>query len=139
MWRVLDHTADVGLEVEAASWPELAVEATRAFGEWTSGGSPLAGPEAASRRLEVRGADRVETWVALWRSLLRLWTVEGFLATGARIQAEGEGHLLRAELTGVDAETLDPSLLVDVKAVTWHAARCEERDGHWVGSIVLDL
>src|SRR5262245_7289274 len=139
MWRTLDHTTDVALEVEAASWPELLSEAARAFGEWTSGGSLAAGQHETERALEVKGADRVETWVRFWRELLRLWTVEGFLAAHARVEADADGHQVRARVGCVSAGALDPARCFDVKAVTWHAARAEERAGRWTGTIVLDL
>jgi SHS2 domain-containing protein len=139
MWRTLDHTADVALEIEAASWPELLSEAARAFGEWTSGGSLAAGQHETERALDVHGVDRVETWVRYWRELLRLWTVEGFLAAHARVESDPDGRRARARVGCVSAGALDPARCLDVKAVTWHAARVEERGGRWVGAIVLDL
>jgi len=138
-WRTLDHTADVALEVEAASWTELLAEAARAFGEWTSGGTLSPELHETERALEVRGADRVETWVRFWRELLRLWTIEGFLPVHARVEAESDGLAVRARVGCVSAGALDPAHCADVKAVTWHAARVEERAGRWTGTIVLDL
>ena len=146
-WRTLDHTADVALEVSAASWPELCQEAALAFGEWLSGGPLGAALHETERTLEVRGADRVETWVRLWRELLRLWTVEGFLAAHARVEGDTGGLALRARVGCVSAGALDPARCADVKAVTWHAARVEQRplepgepeERRRVGTIVLDL
>ena len=142
-WRPLDHTADAALEVAAASWPELLAEAARAFGEFVSGG-PLdpALLHETERVLEVRGADRVETWVHFWRELLRLWTVEGFLAAHARVEASADGLAARARVGCVSAGALDPAHCADVKAVTWHAARVVKAAAppeRWLGTIVLDL
>ena len=139
MWRTLDHTADAALEVEAASWAELLEEAARAFGEWTSDGKLPAEPHETERALEVKGADRVETWVRFWRELLRLWTVEGFLAVHARVEVPKDCLAVRARVGCVSAGALDPAHCLDVKAVTWHAAKVEERAGRWIGTIVLDL
>jgi len=139
MWRTLDHTADAALEVEAPSWPELLVEAARAFGDYTSGGSLAPGQHETERSLEVRGADRLETWVRYWRELLRLWTVEGFLAAHARVEGSADGLAVRAHVGCVSAGALDLSRCLDVKAVTWHAAKVDERAGRWTGTIVLDL
>jgi len=139
MWLTLDHTADVALEIEATSWTELLSEAARAFGEWTSGGTLAAGQHETERSFEVKGADRVETWVRFWRELLRLWTVEGFLAAHARVEAPPDGCAARARVGCVSAGALDPARCLDVKAVTWHAAEVGERGGRWVGTIVLDL
>jgi len=139
MWHTLDHTADVALEIEAASWPELLAEAARAFGEWLSGGATASAQHETERTFEARGDDRVETWVRFWRELLRLWTVEGFLAAHARVEAAPDGLTLNARVGCVSAGALDPARCFDVKAVTWHAAQVEERAGRWTGRIVLDL
>ena len=140
MWHTLDHTADVALEVEAATWPELCEEAARAFGEWTSGGHVPVEAHETERAVDVRGAERVETWVGLWRAFHRLWTVEGFLARHARVSAGEDGRTITARVGCVSVGALDPAHCADVKAVTWHAAAVERRaDGTWVGRIVLDL
>ena len=144
MWRTLDHTADVALEVEAASWPGLLEEAVRAFGEWLAGRALAPDLHRTERRIEVAGADRVETWVRFWRELLRLWTVEGFLAVEARVEGSEDGLTVGARIGCLSAGALDPAHCADVKAVTWHAARVERRPlgaetGAWVGTIVLDL
>lgn len=142
-WRTLDHTADVALEVVAPSWSELLAEGARAFGEWMSGGKLAPELHETERAIAVRGADRVETWVRFWRELLRLWTVEGFLAAHARVELEADGLGLRARVGCVSAGALDPVRLADVKAVTWHAARVEAPGegsaAGWRGTIVLDL
>jgi len=139
MWRVLDHTADVLLEVEAPSWAGLLEEAARAWGAWLSGGQEL-GRTSFERTIEVQGSDAVEIWVHYWRRLHRLWTVEGALA----ITADGEPLAVAGDsavrVRCVPLETLDLARCVDVKAVTWHEARVLEREsGIWVGAIVLDL
>lgn len=142
MWRTLDHTADVALEIEASSWPELLAEAARACGEWLSGGQLPAAPHETERVLSAAGADRVELWVHYWRALHRLWTVEGFLAAHARIEVGTDGGVT-AHVGCLSAGALDPARCLDVKAVTWHDARVEERtragERLWVGRIVLDL
>lgn len=143
MWRTLDHTADVALEVTAASWAGLLEEAARAFGAWLSDGQLPDAPHETERVVEARGADRVELWVGFWRALHRLWTVEGFLAAQARVELDPDGLAVRARVGCVSAGALDPARCLDVKAVTWHEARVEPRTGAgetaWVGTIVLDL
>lgn len=138
-WRTLNHTADVGLEVEAESWPALLVEATRAFAQWSTDGRVDAAAHETERPIAVHGADRVETWVGFWRALHRLWTVEGFLPYHAKLAASPDGTSVTGTVGCVSAGALDPARCADVKAVTWHAAAVEERGGRWIGSIVLDL
>lgn len=139
MWRTLDHTADVALEIEAQSWPELLAEAARAFGEWLSGGDLPIDLHQTERALEVHGVDRVDTWVRFWRALHRLWTVEGFLAVRARVEITADELGVTGSIACVSAGAIDPAHCLDVKAVTWHDARVERRGEGWVGTIVLDL
>lgn len=143
MWRTLDHTADVALEVTAASWAGLLEEAARAFGEWLSSGQLPGAPHETERIVEARGTDRIELWVHFWRALHRLWTVEGFLAERARVELAADGLALRSRVGCVSAGMLDPARCLDVKAVTWHGARVIERpelgERAWLGTIVLDL
>jgi SHS2 domain-containing protein len=141
-WRTLDHTADVALEVRAESFDALLAEAARAFGELVGGGTMPAGAARSEHAVELAGADRVECWVRFWRECLRLWTVAGALPVDARAEtrsSEGGGLAVRARIGCVAAAALDPSRCTDVKAVTWHAAEATERDGTWLGTIVLDL
>lgn len=139
MWRTLDHTADAALEIEAESWAALLAESARAFGEFVSGGALAPALHETERALEVLGEERVETWVRFWRELQRLWTVEGILPARARVEASEDGRSLRARVGCVSVGALDAARCTDVKAVTWHAAEVEERDGRWRGQIVLDL
>jgi SHS2 domain-containing protein len=143
-WRTLDHTADVALEVRAERFPALLDDAARAFGELVSGGSAPADAPRVVRALALAGADHVECWVRFWRECLRLWTVAELLVVDATVDRAVEerpegGPAVRARVVCVPAGALDPARCTDVKAVTWHAAEAEERGGHWLGTIVLDL
>lgn len=130
-WQLLDHTADVRLEVEAASWPGLLEEAAAAFGGFVGGGQT---GRTEARPVTLSGSDPVEVWVRWWRTLLRLWTVERVLP----VRAEMLGSDPR--VLAVPAAALDLSRCEDIKAVTWHAASVEQAaPGCWRGTIVLDV
>lgn len=138
-WRVLEHTADVRLEVEAADWPALLEEAARAFGGFLGGGQAAAGGGTEMRALEVSGTDAAETWVRWWRGLLRLWTVEKLLPVDVRVLHATPEHAA-GEARCVPAAALDLRACADVKAVTWHAASAGPAPGGvWRGTIVLDV
>jgi SHS2 domain-containing protein len=143
MWRTVDHTADALLVVEAPTWSDLLAEAVTAFCGWIAAGvSPSAVRE--ERVIAVTGADATETWVMLWRTLHRLWVVEGWFAVAGR--AHPGATPLHSEVTVecVPVAALAPAQLVDVKAVTWHEASAapttgDHPDGPWRGTIVLDI
>ena len=55
------------------------------------------------------------------------------------IAREGETFTLQATLRGEPVDRLRESLHADVKAVTLHRFRVEERDGAWRAEVVLDI
>jgi SHS2 domain-containing protein len=115
----LGHTADVGLRVRGAS----------------AGAAP---PVSEERLVVTGGPGLTGTAVALLRELLFRF------ATGRLLPVEVEVH--RVDEAGADATVAfaryDPELHaegVDVKAVTWHAARLEPEGVGWVAQVVLDI
>ncbi len=146
MWTVEDHTADALLVISARSWHELLAEAVRAFGSWMAGGeapAPVApGAPVASieREIQAAGFDATETWVRLWRGLVRLWAVDGLLALEGEVERGANAGKICVRVRCAPVSGLDTSQLVDVKAVTWHRAEAGHRaDGTWRGTIVLDI
>jgi SHS2 domain-containing protein len=133
----LGHTADVGVRVRGASAEEALARLALALGALLSGGQ--AAPVACEERLEVPGGPGLAgTAVALLRELLFRF------AAGRLIPAQVEVH--RADEAGAeatvgfaryDAERHGEG--VDVKAVTWHAARLEPEGGGWVAQVLLDI
>lgn len=151
--RSLEHTADVGLEVEAPDLERLFVRAARGMmvllhervPETGSEGRPPGGdaPDLASlpesggevRRLEVDAPDLASLLREWLRELLYWHEVEGFAVTGAEFR--------RLEPTGLDASVRggpapdDP--IREIKGVTLHGLVAEEREGGWYGRIIFDV
>lgn len=137
----LDHTADVGLEVEAGSPQELFSRAALGMTHLILEG-PL--PEAReTRNVEVRGAGPdglLRNWL---REVLYLHEAEGFAAAEAtfrRLEVEaapgGEELALEATLRGGE----DPAPPArEIKGVTWHGLWVQERDGRWYAQVIFDV
>ena len=133
----LGHTADVGVRVRGTSAEEALARLALVLGTLLSGGGPA--PVASSAHLAVTGGPGLAgTAVALLRELLFRFATERLLP------AEVEVH--RADEAGAEATVgfarYDPDRHaegVDVKAVTWHAARLEPEGGGWVAQVVLDI
>jgi len=144
MWRLEEHTADVCLVVEGRGWSGLLEEAAAAYGAWSAGEDLAPAAPREERALAVEGRDAVEAWVAWWRALHRLWTVEERLAVAARIEPGALPALSRARIDCVPAAALAEGALVDAKAVTWHRAEAAPilpgaPEGDWRGRVVIDL
>lgn len=130
MYRWVDHTAEVELEIDAASEPEVLEEAMRALAE-------LLGIEAARgeerRTITLQAGDRpalLATWI---EELAFLAESQGFVATHI-----AELDLQPASLTAEVAGVLDepPPL---VKAVTYHRLTFEPSGEGYVARVILDV
>lgn len=131
--RSLEHTADVGLEVEAPDREVLFVRAARGMLVLLHDRVPDTGDEM--RRLAVDAPDLPSLLREWLRELLYWHEVEGFAATGAEFR--------RLEPTGLDASVRggpapdDP--IREIKGVTLHGLVAEEREGGWYGRIIFDV
>ena len=130
MYRWVDHTAEVELEIQAASEQEVLEEAIRALAE-------LLGIERARgderRTITLQAGDRpalLATWI---EELAFLAESEGFVAThvlALNLQPAG----LKATVGGVLDEP--PPL---VKAVTYHRLTFEASGEGYVARVILDV
>jgi SHS2 domain-containing protein len=130
VYRWVDHTSEVELEIEAVSEREVFEEALRALGELLADD-----PRGHVRRrvVDVAAADR-PTLLADWLGeLVFLAEAESFLAERV-VALQLEDARVVATLEG---RTAAPRHLV--KAVTYHRLALAERDGLWRARVVLDV
>jgi SHS2 domain-containing protein len=128
VFRFVEHTAELEVELEADSPEGVLDEARRAFEELAGAGNG----DAVERSVAVEAAD-LPTLLAAWLDeLVFLADTEGLVAESAELAIDG------ARLTGVVRGHLgDPRPLV--KAVTLHRLRFVAENGVWRGRVVLDV
>lgn len=131
--RLLDHTADVEVELWAPDEPALLEEGARALVELLTEGAEVRG--AAERTVELPALDPEDRLVR-WLSEVLYWaTAEGFLVAGATLELPGTA--LRGTVRG-QANAAD-RLRTEIKAVTYHDLRLE-RGPHGVRArVVFDV
>jgi SHS2 domain-containing protein len=129
MYRFVDHTAELEVELEAESAEGVLRAALRAFAE-------LAGHAAAGETIErsvVVEAGDLPALLAAWiEELVFLAETEGFVSEDADLSLSD--LRLSALLRGRRGE---PRPLV--KAVTMHRLRFRPENGGWSGRVVLDV
>jgi SHS2 domain-containing protein len=133
----LAHTADVGVRVRGATAEEALARLALALGTLLAGGGD-APPEREERLATAGGPDLAGTAVALLRELLFRFATERLIPSEVEVHRAAEDG---AEATVAFAR-YDPGRHgegVDVKAVTWHAARLEPEGEGWVAQAVLDI
>lgn len=130
MYRWVDHTAEVELEIEALTESEVLAEALSALAELLgySGGS-----EAERREVSASASDRPALLAAWLEELALLAESEGFVATRLG-ELWLEGDSLSAIVYG---ELGDPPALV--KAVTYHRLEFAPRERGYFARVVLDV
>ncbi len=141
-YRHLDHTADIGIEAEAADGPSLFAICGRALFDIIAGEeAPI--EEACSLRLEIEAPDTAMLLQRWLRELLYLhdaghWLFRGF---DVAMEASGSGGLrLRGEARG---ERYDPArhrLEREIKAVTYHMLSAgPDAAGRWRARVIFDI
>jgi len=136
MYEVFDHTADLGLRIEADDLPSLFAEAGRALLAATVVDVDSVRPaESVEVQLE---ADRLDDLLRDWLAeLLYRFQAEKMLfvdfdvvLNGARLKAAARGEPIDPDRHEIEGE---------LKAVTYHGLKVERRDdGTWQAEVIVD-
>jgi len=135
-WRLLDHTADTGMEIEADDLPQLfALAAEALFAQIADiGGTRVERTDA----LSVSGIDWPDLMFNWLRELLYLWTGGQRLVFDVCIRRLVP-HSIRA---GVRSVAFDPSvdrIDQEIKAVTYHQLRVDPAGDGWRARVFFDV
>jgi protein archease len=128
VYRFVDHTAELELELESDSQEGVLYEALRAFAELAANGAD----HPSKQEVVVAARDLPGLLVAWLDELVFLAETEGFVPETAELSLAGSE--VRAALRGHVGE---PRSLV--KAVTLHRLRFRAENGVWRGRVVLDV
>ncbi len=146
----LGHTADVGVRVRGATAEETLARLALVLGtllaglssgadarEGVSSGSD-APPEREERLVVPGGPGLAGTAVALLRELLFRFATERLIPSEVEVHRAAE-DAAEATIAFARYDPVRHAEGVDVKAVTWHAARLEPEGDGWVGQAVFDV
>ena len=134
--RLLDHTADIGLAVEAADLPALFREAAHGL-LLLLGGEPAAQP-LQEQQVVVTAGDAGELLVNWLNELLFLLETRRFYLADCRIDTLSATRL-QATLYGEELDLARHSFARDAKAVTHHRLLLAERHSRWQARVYVDL
>jgi SHS2 domain-containing protein len=135
-YEMLDHTADLGIEVQGESLSDLFAAAGAALADLMFDPAKVREREARTIRLEARSKE--ELMVRWLNELLYVREVEEFLWRSLEVEAAGETRL-EAELHG---EPHDPQAHVfreGLKAATYHQLRVARDGSQWSARIIIDV
>jgi SHS2 domain-containing protein len=139
-WRTIEHTADLGLEVEAPTLELLFVAGAQGLagvllGDEAGAAGGETGRETEWRELALEAPDREALFVDWLRELLYIQISEGLIFRTAEI---GE---LREDRLVARAGFAPPDKPVEreLKGVTYHDLEVSRRGEAWFARIVFDL
>lgn len=152
----LEHTADVGLQVEAPDLPELFRRALFGMVALLRGSSvawppPPRAPRAATgpaegegeestshaeeRAVHVSAGDPAALLRGFLRELLYLHEVEGFVPAGVRFLRLSERELAASVAGAID----DAPPEREIKGVTWHGLEVRPDADGWTARVIFDV
>jgi SHS2 domain-containing protein len=138
-WAVVEHTADVGIEVRSATLEALFVDAAAGFCDAITEVARIGGDEERTFEVDAAGLDLLlVAW--LEELLFRFDTIGVLYPRGeTRVEGRGDSWSLRARMRG---ERFDPArhpLKVQVKAVTYHALEVARDEQGWRARVIFDI
>lgn len=135
-YRLINHTADLGIEVYGEGLQKLFSNAGFALFDIITDISRV--KETTKRVITVEGSDLEQLMVNWLNELLYLHDVEGLLFKRFEVQEVADDHL-KALIFG---ECYDPDhhiIETAVKAVTYHQIQVVNENSKWRAMIIIDL
>ena len=136
LFREIEHTADLGIEIEADTAGELFRCAGLALF------SLMVSPEGVNACEEREETVQAEGWEDLlhdWLSrLLYRFLQEGFIAAVITIE-DIDSTQLRARLSGEKLDYKRHNFETEIKAVTYHQLSVTCENGRWRARIIFDV
>jgi SHS2 domain-containing protein len=135
LYRELEHTGDLGIEVTAPTRAELFRRAALALAALLVEPSNIETREA--RPVEITGGDDVDLMHDLMTELLQLFAADDFIWCDVCVAEQG--RTLHVTLHG---ESFDPARHTprgEIKAVTYHQMTVERVSNEWRTRIIFDV
>lgn len=136
-FTLIDHTADLGIEISAGTLPDLYAEAGKALMAVIFDNDP---PRQTSQEqiLRVSGTDQVDLLVNFLGELLFLTMDRGLAAVDIDLKNLTDQEIIaRLGLAPIDFAANPPAL--EIKAVTYHQAAIEPTPSGWRARIIFDV
>jgi SHS2 domain-containing protein len=135
-YLLLDHTADMGMEVTGSDPPELFTKAARAFIHMMLGDIRSKGRDIIN--ISIAGEDPPDLMVRWLTEILYLFEGEHLITTEIVID-ELSSSTLNASLAVTPFDPSRHEVLREIKAVTYHQIDVAMHDGIWKARIIFDL
>ncbi len=136
LYRIIEHTADTGFEVQGTTKEQVFESAALAFFHimWRIGSTMNNSPKT----IEVTGCDMKELMVNFLEEFLYLYDAKGFVCSQLKIVTVTDTKICAKAWLQQFNHDRDQELL-GVKAVTYHQLYIGEKNHKWLAKIFLDI
>lgn len=137
MYEIIDHTADIGIRVKGSSQEELFLHAAEAmFDILASSKKQLIPSIPYPVAVEGEGLDQL---MVKWLQELHLaFDMRRLVLTHFWIDEISESRIIGGG-KGLKFDDTRHRAGTQIKAVTYHQLRVEEKDGEWVAEVIFDI
>jgi len=135
-YQTFEHTADLGISIQAGSVKVLFEEAARALSEQIFGKCVFAATEEIS--VSVRGNDWPDLMVNWLRELLYLWNGKRWIPGPVDIMRI-EPFKLEATVPVDSRPGTSHDSVREIKAVTYHQIEVGRLDHGWQARVIFDV
>ena len=135
-YKLLDHTADFGIEVTSEDDKSLFEKTALAMFDLIVNTTVLVGMN--KHDLHLQGSDRCDLMVNWLRELLYLFNGQKKLVKSVKVHAISQKKLSAT----VTYDAFDPStheIRTEIKAVTYHQIKVEQTSKNWIARIIFDV
>ena len=138
-YRFLEHTADVGVEIEAGSYPELLSEALLALTDCLTAVEGI--DVELERRVDLTAPRREDLVVDWLNELVYLCEAESMLFRQSELEVrETEGGIrLSGVLRGERYHPDRHQIKTLIKAVTYHQLSVSSSTKGWTARLIFDI
>lgn len=140
MFKIISHTADVGIDVSGSSLEELFIEAAYGWKQCVIENSPTEPLE--ERKIEL-SASSLEDLMVQWLNELnffltvRQWILHNVVDTKISLKNSGGG--LNILINGEPVDYKVHEICMEIKSVTYHQLQIRKVNGRYKTRVIFDI
>ncbi len=135
-YREIEHTADIGVEIYAATFEDLLKHAGYAMFDTIVDASAIR--PVIARKILIRGTDEESVLMNWLRELLYLFSVEKEVYIEFDIQPI-HSYRVAAVIRGESLDCKRHRFETELKAVTYHQFRVVRENERWTARVIFDV
>jgi len=135
-YEFLEHTADLGIRVWGVDLKDLFINAASAMYDLVADITKVKPSRSVKVKLQAQDRDQLlRNWLS---ELLYYFHTKGMLLSEFQVE-KVNGRRIISTAKGEEIDTTEHELRHDIKAVTFHNLKIEEREGRLSTEIIFDV